>query len=102
MSVSMDSDPFSITKHVDYQKILATHISKEQCQNQIKKALKETPIMQNPQYSQIMNKYALRDNTTCPPTYKPCKNLSEYKIEDHPDFKNYVKASIAQAELKNL
>ena len=41
-------------------------------------------------YPKVLEKYALRDNTTCPATYKPCKKLSEYEIAQHPDINKYV------------
>ena len=41
-------------------------------------------------YPKILEIYALRDNTTCPPSYKPCKTLAQYDITHHPDINNYI------------
>jgi hypothetical protein len=44
-------------------------------------------ITQHPRYKELMNKYAL----SSPDGYQPCKSLTDYPIEQHPDAKNYVK-----------
>lgn len=111
MSNKSCANPFDITKHVDYERHMANYISKEKCQSMVDSSSvpapsqgqgKAGPITQHPDFKKLMGKYATLDKTVCPPQYKPCKQLADYNIEDHPDFKNYVKASVAQAETQQL
>jgi len=87
-----------ITKHPginDYVKIKDVN---SMCQKIVNKAANtvNTDISKHPQYRALMSKYAIKDGTTCPPTYKPCiprKPISEIPITSHPDIVNYVSKS---------
>jgi hypothetical protein len=57
MSGNFD-DKYDIKNHVDYQKFLATTISRAKCKSMVQKAL----------------------------TGQYCKKMSEYKINEHPDY----------------
>lgn len=96
------SDPYSIKKHKDFKKLMKNYIHKSKCKGTrdnssqaqcktldeydirdhkhyklISKAVKSngtSDIRKHPDYSKLMAKYAVRDSSTCPPTYKPCPN----------------------------
>ena len=62
-----------------------------------KHSINDYDITTHRNYAKIMEKYALRDTKTCPPTYKPCKTLDQYNINEHPDINKYVlKSKIPQ------
>jgi ribosomal protein S6 len=54
--------------------------------------LKKMPIGQHPEYRGLMQKYAVKDNTTCPATYKPCGSSRKayVDINNHPDIHKYI------------
>jgi hypothetical protein len=41
-------------------------------------------------YPKVLEKYAIKDTTTCPPSYKPCKSLQQHDITQHPDINKYI------------
>src|SRR6185312_1700622 len=70
----------------------------------------------------LMDKYACKDNKTCPPTYKPArceipkcpvcppnqpcrcppqKTIGDFPINQHPDFKYYISREEAKQILKD-
>mgnify|MGYP003383955860 CR=1 FL=1 len=66
-----------IEKHPDFDK----YVLKSEVKDTLEKARKaqhspNNSIKQHPQYKALMNKYALVDNSTCPPTYKPATSGS--------------------------
>ena len=55
----------------------------------LKKKLKE----QKKAAKEVIKKYAWKDTSTCPPTYKKCeapKKISDFNITDHPDIHKYI------------
>jgi len=56
---------FDITHHVDYDNHMKNYVLKSQCQSL-------GDISNHPDYQKILQKYACKDNSTCPPTYKKC------------------------------
>jgi hypothetical protein len=55
-------------------------------QKQLIGHLQNIPIQSHPQYEELMSHYATKDNTTCPSSYKPCKQ----SIDDHPEIHRYI------------
>lgn len=52
--------------------------------------LSPADVTKHPQCKALLEKYALKDTSTCPPTYKQCKPLNQYPISDHPDIDKYI------------
>ncbi len=83
-----DDNPYSLDKHKDFQKILSSY--KEQSDDirdhrdysklvkKVKSQCKLNDITRHPDYKNLMTKFAIKDNTTCPPKYKPCPDPSTY------------------------
>lgn len=90
-----------MNQHPDYKDYV--HLSRvhKMSKDMLDRAIKEgklpvncsSDITKHPGYKKLMDKYALRENTACPPVFRPCKPLSSYRIEQHPDAKNYVHKS---------
>ena len=77
------SKSFDITNHVDYDKHFAGYIKRSECDHMLK-AQRPCKITKHPKYKtmqkQLKEKYAIKDTSTCPPTYKECN------VEGHPRF----------------
>lgn len=96
-------------QHPDFSNYI--HISKvhRMSKDMLDKAIQEgklpincsNDITKHPGYKKLMAKYALQAGPGCPPTFRPCKPLRSYNIEQHPDAKNYVrKADVAKIKSK--
>ena len=74
---------FDITNHVDYNKHFASYIKRSECERRLK-TQRPCNITKHPEYKKMQKKlkekYAIKDTSTCPPTYKECN------VEGHPRF----------------
>ena len=59
-------------------------------QQEIISKLQNLPINAHPQYEQLMDQYAEKDNTTCPTSYKPCKPCPKVVLSEHPEIHRYI------------
>ncbi len=92
-------EDYSITKHKDFNRLMKNYMLKSQC---TARGAQPPEIAQHPQYPDLMNKYALRDTGTCPPTYKPCpanviKECQALKadIKLHPQYNGLISGDTA-------
>jgi hypothetical protein len=83
-----DLNEYDIREHKDYATLMA----------KVRGNQAEMDIQQHPQYRALMDKYAIRDTTTCPPTYRACKMpktnpewAAAYDdITKHPQYKSLM------------
>ena len=100
----------SIKKHPDFKNYVHQSQVQEVGHKLVIKAIKEGKIppsgsiKDHPQYNALLKKYAMRDDSTCPPTYIPCQPPSKLKkvaITSHPDIGNYILKSQVKKRLEN-
>ena len=85
---------------MDYDKHFSSYIKRSEC-NRLLKAQRPCKITKHPEYKKMQKKlkekYAIKDTSTCPPTYKECN------IESHPRFISQAKTiDKLKKQLKNI
>jgi len=107
------SDPYDIRNHVQFQEIMKNYVLKSQCAADTKAAAKAAPsakpsykwgpIEQHPNYTTLMNKYALKSDGTCPSMkYMPCPPQAQVEEQKAQAEQHKKELEETQQKLKGL